>query len=90
MRIGNENSGITDAGQDVTGGLVQICFDGVLHTVCDVGFDDVAAELACRSQFGDAFCKLLKISSGTLLLKYDRVIPSVLQTLSVFWLVQTL
>ena len=78
MRIGNETDGFTETGQYITGGLVQICLDGVYHTICDVGFDEMAAEIACRSQFGDSYCKLLEFTSVALLLRRDDVLPSTL------------
>ena len=59
MRILNQTDEFDEDGQYINGGLVQVCFDGVYHTICDVGWDEIDANIACRSQFGNSYCKLL-------------------------------
>ena len=49
IRLGNYTSGIDDDGSFYQQGRVEVCMDGVYGAICDIGWDDLDAEVICRS-----------------------------------------
>jgi hypothetical protein len=47
IRFGNERYGTTPEGFDFVGGRVEICENGVFGAICDIGWNQDAAQAAC-------------------------------------------
>ena len=47
IRFGNERYGITPEGFDFVGGRVEICENGIFGAICDIGWNQEAAQAAC-------------------------------------------
>ena len=54
-------------------GQVKVCINGSYHEICDVGWDDLDAQVVCNYWFGSDYGKLLLKSTTELL--YHLIIP---------------
>ena len=41
-------------------GQVKVCINGSYHEICDVGWDDLDAQVVCNYRFGSDYGKLFK------------------------------
>ena len=53
-------------------GDFEICIGGVYGSVCDIGWDDAAAQAFCRDRYGSNYGKLIK--HEYYVIKYEQYI----------------
>ncbi len=41
-------------------GVIEVCIGGVLGSVCDIGWNEAAAQAVCRDRFGSNYGTLLQ------------------------------
>ena len=54
LTLGNYTSGYTESGRFYQQGRVQVCVDGIYGAICDIGWDDLDAQVVCRELGNDA------------------------------------
>ena len=59
VRLANITIGLTEGNMRYVGGRVEICYNGLYADICDLGWNDISAELACLHFLGDEFRNVL-------------------------------
>ena len=59
VRLANITTGFNEIDLPYVGGRVEICYNGSYADICDLGWNDFSARLACLNFLGDEFGNVL-------------------------------